>query len=91
MSFLRWDNAVLIVEYFVLACIFILVLYLLTTMHAQAVSIESIGHSSGIGIHRFSFGGLVKVMILPANLYQGRDFTILQNGTVWTRITGGIA
>ena len=89
MSLFTWCNALLIIEYIALACIFVLVLYLLVTMHAQAVSIESIGHSSGIGIHQFSFGGLVKVMILPANLYQGRDFTILQNGTVWTRITGG--
>ena len=91
MSFLRWDNAVLIVEYLALACLFLLVLYLLTTMHAQAISIESTGHSTGVGMHRFYFGGLVKVMILPATLYKGQDFTILQNGTVWTRITGGQA
>jgi hypothetical protein len=89
MSILRWENALLIIEYLALACIFILVLYLLTTMHAQAISIESIGHSTGHGLHRFYFGGLVKVMILPANLYHGQDFTILQNGTVWTRVTGG--
>ena len=89
MSLFTWCNAVLIIEYLALACIFVLVICILGTL-AQAVSIESIGHSTGQGLHSFHFGGsLIKVMILPANLYHGSDFTILQNGTVWTRVSGG--
>ena len=91
MSLFTWCNALLIIEYLVLAGIFVLVICILGTL-AQAIAFESTGTSTGVGMHHFHFGGsLIKVMILPANLYKGQDFTILQNGTVWTRITGGQA
>ena len=78
-SILQWQNIVFLVEYAILACIFVFVLYLLGTMRAQAVPLHIIGHSTIQGLHILAFTGDQ----LNASILQGI------NGISWQITAGG--